>query len=232
MPRVRDEAGFDEMQVNIKALARQQMAEGGTASISLRGIARALDLTAPALYRYYPSAEDLITALIVDGFNGLADTLEAAEAESEGQPLQTRLMSVLMAYRAWALAHPTDFQLIYGNPIPGYVAPADVTVPAVVRTFIPSVRLVELALRSGVLRPQAPYDRIPPQIEAHEAALIAHAGYPIQTLSYHLVMILWSQMHGIIMLELYHHIGPNVADVEAFYCTTLHNLLAAMGLSP
>jgi len=230
VPRVRDDTLYEEMQAKIKAVARQQMAEGGTASISLRGIATVLQVTAPALYRYYPTRDDLITALIVDAFNALADALEAAEATHHLAAAPEQLMAVLHAYRQWALEHPTDFQLIYGNPIPGYDAPRDVTVPAVVRTFIPLVRPLSLASDSGLFTPQPPFTHIPPQIAAHEQALVAQGGYPISVTTFHVAMILWAQVHGVIMLELFHHIGPNVGDVDAFYDSTLRALLTAMGV--
>jgi AcrR family transcriptional regulator len=230
MPRVRDEAIYEDMQTAIKDIARQQMATEGTAAVSLRGIARALDVTAPALYRYYASADDLITALIADGFNSLGDAQEATAAQMADAPVQARLLALLMAYRAWALDHAVDFQLIYGNPIPGYVAPREITVPAVIRTFVPMVTAVEQALQSRALIPQQPYDVIPPQVMAHEQAMISQRDYPISILSFHLTMILWSQLHGIIMLELYNHIGANVGDVEAFYSSSLRALLKSMGL--
>lgn len=230
MPRVRDEATYEEMQAQIKAIARQQMATEGTAAVSLRGIARTLDVTAPALYRYYASADDLITALIVDGFNSLGDAQEATEARMSDAPVQERLFALIMTYREWALEHAVDFQLIYGNPILGYVAPREVTVPAVIRTFVPMVTAVEQALQSGALIPQPPYGSIPPQVEAHEQAMIAQRDYPISILSFHLTMILWAHLHGIIMLELYNHIGANVGNVEVFYHSSMRALLVSMGL--
>ena len=69
-----------DMITRIKAVARQQMAEHGTAGLSLRGIAREMGITAPAIYNYFPRLDDLITALIVDAFTALADAMEAAEA--------------------------------------------------------------------------------------------------------------------------------------------------------
>ena len=51
-----------------------------------------------------------------------------------GVPGQDHWRSCL-AYREWAIAHPVDFQLIYGNPIPGYDAPAEITVPLARRPF-------------------------------------------------------------------------------------------------
>ena len=104
----------------IKATARQQMAESGTAGVSLSAIARAMELSAPALYRYFASRDDLVTALIVDAFNDLADDDPGGRSRLWRPAYADRLLACL-AYREWAIAHPVDFQLIYGNPIPGYV---------------------------------------------------------------------------------------------------------------
>ncbi len=214
----------------IKTAARQLMAEEGTNGLSVRGIAKVLDLTPPAIYHYFGSLDDLTTALIVDSFNTLADALETASQQSTAPGAGGKLLDVILAYRQWSVDHPIDFQLIYGNPIPGYVAPRDVTVPAVVRTFVVSVALIEEALQSGELVPAAPYKDIPPLIEAHLQALIAEGGYPIADLSMYLAMILWTQIHGIIYLELFNHIQHNVGDVALFYETQIRNMLMTMGL--
>ncbi|MBL8166000.1 MAG: helix-turn-helix transcriptional regulator, partial [Anaerolineae bacterium] len=80
MPRSRNE----ELNVaNIQAIkdtARQLMAEHGTDGLSVRGIAKVLGITPPAIYHYFASLDELITALITDNFNALADALEAARA--------------------------------------------------------------------------------------------------------------------------------------------------------
>jgi AcrR family transcriptional regulator len=230
MARKRNEALNEATVLAIKQHARQLMAEEGTAGISIRGIAKAMDVTPPAIYHYFASLDDLITTLIAEDFNGLADALEAARDASSATTAGGRLLDVVIAYRQWALDHPIDFQLIYGNPIPGYVAPRDITVPAVVRTFVTPVALIETALQNGELIPQPPYDAIPPEVEVHLKHLIADGGYPIQTLSMHLAMVIWSQLHGIIMLELYQHLEPNVGSVDRFYAHVMTGLLRSMGL--
>ncbi len=214
----------------IKNVARQLMAEEGTNGLSVRGIAKVLELTPPAIYHYFASLDDLTTALIVDSFNALADALEEAAARSTAATVAGKLLDVLMAYRQWSVEHPIDFQLIYGNPIPGYVAPRDVTVPAVVRTFVVTVSLVEQAFQAGELVPTSTYSSIPPVVEARLLELIAAGGYPIYTLSMYLTMILWTQVHGIIYLELFNHIQSNVGDVNVFYETQIRNMLVSMGL--
>ncbi|MBZ0286445.1 MAG: WHG domain-containing protein, partial [Anaerolineae bacterium] len=135
MPRQRNAETYSETQAAIKAIARRHMAEQGTAAVGLRAIARDLDMTAPALYRYFPSLDDLITALIVDAYNANADAMAEADAAQPPTDYLARLLAALNAYRDWALAHPVDFQLIYGNPIPGYHAPAEITIPAARRNF-------------------------------------------------------------------------------------------------
>jgi AcrR family transcriptional regulator len=103
----------NEMMEDIKDTARQQMAENGTAAISLSAIARKLGVSQPALYRYYTSRDDLVTALIIDAFTDLAVTLENTSQESSGASYHQRMSAIMRAYRAWALEHPLDFQLIW-----------------------------------------------------------------------------------------------------------------------
>lgn len=223
------EAQFQAVRDQIKDIARQQMVTSGTAGISIRGITREMGLSAPAIYTYYDSLDDLITNLIVDAFNALAETLEIASQSVEGIAT-AKLFEVILAYRRWSTNHPIDFQLIYGNPIPGYIAPRDVTVPAVVRTFVVTVSLIEQALQTGELVPTSTYSTIPPVVDARLLELIAAGGYPISTLSMYLTMILWTQIHGIIYLELFNHIQSNVGDVDVFYETQIRNMLVSMGL--
>src|SRR5579884_3078372 len=73
--RERLRAGMVE---EIKGLARRQLAEGGPGAMSLRGIARELGTASSALFRYYPSYNDLISALVVDAYNSLADAVISA----------------------------------------------------------------------------------------------------------------------------------------------------------
>jgi AcrR family transcriptional regulator len=215
----------------IKNVARQLMTEEGTNGLSVRGIAKVLDITPPAIYHYFASLDDLTTALIADSFNALADALEAAAEHSTAPTGGGKLLDVITAYRQWSVDNPIAFQLIYGNPIPGYVAPAEATVPAVVRTFVVSVSFIEEALQSGELIPVPPYNQIPPAVEARLNELITQGQYPIATISMYLAMILWTQIHGIIYLEIFNHIQYNVGDVTVFYETQIRNMLITMGLT-
>jgi AcrR family transcriptional regulator len=113
----------------IKSLALTQLAESGAGSLSLRAIARELNLVSSAIYRYYASRDDLLTALIVDAYGDLADRLELAGSSPRRGP-RRRWIDTCLAMRAWAVAEPHRWALIYGSTIPGYAAPPDTIAPA------------------------------------------------------------------------------------------------------
>lgn len=119
----------------IKGLALSQLAASGAAELSLRAIARELNLVSSAIYRYYASRDELITALIIDAYDDLADRLEQAGASRRAP--RRRWADTCDALRGWARAEPHRFALIYGSAIPGYQAPADTITSAgrVVRAF-------------------------------------------------------------------------------------------------
>jgi len=230
-PRRTTQIDSPDMPSQIKAAARQQMAQHGTAGISLRGIARELGITAPAIYNYFPRLDDLITALIVDAFNALADAIEAAEAAVTSTTCGPKILASCLAYRAWAVAHPVDFQLIYGNPIPGYVAPAEVTVPLARRPFDGLFRLFLEAYQSGELVVPAEYEPVPASIAAHVATWLPTAGYDFPDALLCLLMSGWARIHGMVMLELFEHLGPVVGDAAAFYRYEVEAFLQHLGMA-
>ncbi|MEL7436472.1 MAG: TetR/AcrR family transcriptional regulator [Chloroflexota bacterium] len=234
MPRTRDEAARAETAAEIKKHARQQLADKGTNGISLRGIARAMDMTAPAIYNYFPRLDDLITALLVDAFNGHADAMQTVVDNAE-TPVE-QMIAALHAYREWALDHVADFQLIYGNPIPGYEAPMEITVPLASR---PQEMLTRCLLTAYAHQPDAlpaRYQNPPESIVAHVESWLYDRFPEIQTFPHHiavfyLMQTIWSRVHGVVMLEIHGHITPSVGDVDTFYANVIHDFLHDIGLS-
>ncbi|MEL6152223.1 MAG: TetR/AcrR family transcriptional regulator, partial [Chloroflexota bacterium] len=171
MPRKRQIELNEATREEIKATARQLMSDKGTAGLSLRAIARNMDMTAPALYHYFGSLDDLITALILDGFNGYADYVRYRrdEAATSGHSIPQQIFVAMKAFREWAVEHPTDFQLIYGNPIPGYVAPAEITTPAAARMGAVFMEMLIPGLDAGEIKIPEPQRIIPATVQAHYA---------------------------------------------------------------
>lgn len=215
----------------IKSLARLQMAEGGTASLSLNAIAKQMGMSGPALYRYFESRDALITALIVDAYQDLADILEETAARFAGQPARECLLEVLLSYRRWALDHPVDFQLIFGNPIPGYQAKETVTAPTTGKVFAPILRILEQAYQQEN-RPYPEFlESIPPDqlhIRMPQSLLDFQPSLPEKVV--YIGIVSWYHMHGMIMLELSNHIQPLVSDPAAFYRFEIERLINILAL--
>ena len=117
----------------IKAMARTHMARDGAAALSLRAVASDLGLSSAAIYYYFPNRDELITALIVDAFRALGEALRAVDRPEAD--IGVRLEAIMLAYRAWAVAQPAEYALLFGTPIPGYHAPAEVTAPEATAAF-------------------------------------------------------------------------------------------------
>lgn len=229
MPRTRHIEQYEAMRSQIMDSARKQMAEHGTAGLGLRAIAREMDVTAPAIYRYFPSMDDLITELIIENFHALAAAMADGANSAPKTDYSGRLMGMLLGYRRWALDNPIDFQLIYGNPIPGYVAPAERTMPAARRGFDVVVEILNDALAAGAIVPPPEYEALPGAIAAQLSGVIAHEGYDAPVIVLYLATVGWTRIHGIVMLELFDDIQPVVGDTEAFYQFEMHMLLKQLG---
>lgn len=141
-----------EMIDEIKETARRQLATEG-ANLSLRAIARELGVVSSALYRYFASRDELLTALIIDAYNAIGEAGERADAAiTERLDVTRRWLAVANAWREWALAHPAEYALIHGSPVPGYAAPADTIAPAS-RRFLVIAAIIRDGRQSGVLAP-------------------------------------------------------------------------------
>jgi AcrR family transcriptional regulator len=117
-----------ELTKEIKEEARRQLAATGADGLSLRAVARELGMVSSALYRYYPSRDDLLTALIIDAYNALGEAAERAIAGSA--VALDQWLAAWHAIRDWARANPHEYALIYGSPVPGYRAPEATIGPA------------------------------------------------------------------------------------------------------
>src|SRR5512133_4029030 len=121
-PRPRRDEQQSNLQEAIKETAWKQIAEFGATALSLRAIARKLNISAPAIYNYFPDRDALVTALIIDAYTSFGDSQLEARDAIPVDDVKGRMSAIGMAYRNWALTHPQRYQLIFGTPIPGYEA--------------------------------------------------------------------------------------------------------------
>ncbi|WP_174398418.1 TetR/AcrR family transcriptional regulator [Mycolicibacterium sphagni] len=130
----------------IVELGRRQLATVGAAGLSVRAIARELGMVSSAVYRYVASRDALLTLLLIDAYSDLADAVGQARASTESG-WRADVATIARAMRQWATDQPADWALLYGTPVPGYRAPAELTTG-------PGTRVIGMlfdAVASGVI---------------------------------------------------------------------------------
>jgi AcrR family transcriptional regulator len=243
-PRTARERARAEITAEILEAARGYLATDGAPALSLRAIARDLGMASSALYRYFSSRDELLTRLIIDAYDSLGAAAEAGEASAGRDDLAARLTAVCMAVRTWALAHPNEYALIYGSPVPGYVAPADTVRPASRVTAL-LLRIVVEAALAGRIPDGGPPDAetSDPETPDPEAKPVAAALAPIRS---HLppavpaplvqrALMVWTNLFGIVSFELYGQlhgvVGEEPGDREAFFAACIGRWIHLTGIT-
>lgn len=216
---------------DIKTAAWADMAESDSVDCSLRGVARRLGMAPSALYRYFASREELLTALIVDAFDELTAVLQTAHAETQAATPAVRggevFVAVAGAYRRWALGHPLRYRLIFGNPVGGYQGTP--------RTTAASLRSTDVLLdvmRGLVRADQLDVDRVgrdltPASREryAQWSSVLDDALSPEALAA---CITCYSALHGAIGLELNRHLPPPLLQVDDVFVATMRQVVATI----
>ncbi len=234
-PRTARERVREEMSSQILAVARAHMARDGAAALSLRSVARDLEMAPSALYRYFDGRDALLSALILGAYESLAAEAErAADAAEAGHAGDAeRFQAVARAMRAWALANPHEWGLVFGTPVPGYQAPEATVVPYA-RVAAAMVRPLVAARAAGRLAAsRALQDRtITPALAAAVAPVtegLFPAGMPAEKVV--LAVQAWTTVVGLVSLEVFGHWRNTILDPSGFFEATVRDLAdARLGL--
>ena len=206
-----------ELTREITEIARRQLATEGATGLSLRAVAREMGMVSSAIYRYFPSRDDLLTTLIIDGYNAVGAAVEKAEAACPPEDYAGRWLAACRAVRNWALAHPHEYALVYGSPVPGYQAPERTIGPAS-RPAVVVGKIIGDAYRAGATAelpgPLAPV----PASFTPDAARLRDAileGVPDHIAA--AALIAWSGLFGLVSFELFGQFENVVTDRAAFF---------------
>ncbi|OKI00184.1 TetR family transcriptional regulator [Streptomyces sp. CB02923] len=190
-----------QVQQEVKQAALAQIAAGGIEALSINAIAKTLGMSGPALYKYFRNRDDLLTALISDGYEDAADvTREAARRAADASP-RDRLLALAHAFRDWALAQPHRYLLLAGTPAVAYEAPAH-TAESARKVLGPFLAV----LAEG--RPWPAAEPLYGEVRAWVAGTPAVADWaaaytsvadPVPTLA--ATILAWTRIHGIVSLE-------------------------------
>ena len=188
-----------EAMAEIREHGYAQIAAGGPTALSLNGIAKAMGMSGPALYRYFASRDELLATLITESYEDLADTLDEVALHARGGEPGERLRAALDACREWALAQPHRYRLVFASSYGSGALDPDRIIPAAQRSM--SVVLAAVAgLSPSDQAPAVPDDILQRQLagwgsrSSHDSQLDS----PVLLLG----LVAWTRMHGIISLEI------------------------------
>jgi len=209
--------------------ARRQLASAGADGLSLRAVARELGMVSSALYRYFPSRDDLLTALILDAYAALGAAAESADQRDAGPT--RRWVTVCTAVRDWARAHPHEYALIYGSPIPGYRAPES-TIAHAARVPLAMVGVLRDAWSAGALTPPAELPAPGPLLaeQIHRLAASTAPELPRSVLT--CALIAWTQLFGMLSFELFGQLVGSVDPSDEFCAHAYRRMAEFVGLPP
>jgi AcrR family transcriptional regulator len=190
-------------------------------------------MVASALYRYYPSRDDLLTALIIDAYDAVGEVAERAVAVADGRVARDQWVAACHAIRGWATAHRHEYALIYGSPVPGYRAPQDTVGPAA-RVPLSFVRVLAGASERGELAQAATAvggtgisGELAGQVASLSAA-VGIAGLPPEALVRG--VIAWTQLFGMISWELFGQFVGSFEPADALFAHAVEQLASFVGL--
>ncbi|MFB4277800.1 TetR/AcrR family transcriptional regulator [Nonomuraea sp. MTCD27] len=216
-----------ELTKEITDIARRQLATEGAGGLSLRAVAREMGMVSSAIYRYFPSRDDLLTTLIIDGYNALGEAVERAEATCPREAHRQRWLTACHAVRDWAVAHPHEYALIYGSPVPGYQAPQD-TIAARVRDVTVLGRIVADAWRAGALR--TPETDAPPELGPDSANFRALMPEVPDSVIW-LALTAWTTLYGWVNFEVFGQFNNAIDDRGTAFGHAMGLMGDTMGLA-
>ena len=274
----------------IKDTARRILVAEGPDGLSLRAIAREMGMTAPALYRYFPSREDLIGALIADLYDELTAAIStaagaagdaagriagaatrgaagdpargtagdaagriagaatrgaagnlargtargvgggAAAGETAGGDPRAGITAASRAFRAWALAHPREFGLLFGSPIPGIDAhsddsPAGLASERFGQVFGDLVARIYLASPF----PVPAEDEMDPELRRQLRDWCSALPVELPVGAGQVFLSCWIRLYGMVAMEVFGHLQFALPDAEPLFEAELRDLAVKLG---
>jgi AcrR family transcriptional regulator len=209
----------------IKQTARRILVADGPDGLSLRAIAREMGMTAPALYRYFPSREDLVVALIADLYDQLTAALEATRDAVEPADPRRQLAETSRAFRTWALANPREFGLLFGSPIPGIDAGADESPAGTASERFGQV-FGALVARIYQASPFPLPDEQDMSPALREQLRSWSSAFPVELPlgAAQVFLSCWIRLYGMVAMEVFGHLRFALADAEPMFEAELADL--------
>lgn len=218
---------------DIIRIGREHLALHGAAALSLRAVARDLGVVSSAVYRYVENRDELLTLLLIDGYNELGDAVDAAVDALPEDDFAGRFRALGHAVRGWALSEPASYALLFGSPVPGYRAPGE-------RTTVPGTRVVyrlvhnfDAAHRAGAsAAPPGPAVVVPDALAADLAGIRTELGLEVPDGLVARGVLVWTSLFGAISFEVFGQYGADTfAARDELFEHQLDVLAGVVGLA-
>ena len=219
--------------------ARRLLVQSGPEAVTLRAIAREMGMTAPGLYRYFDSHEELLRHVCADIFTelgeGIRQAIEAAAVPAGASDQVTAKLTIKMVaacreFRRWSLNHQAEFGLLFGIPLPGLddgrYDIADECALAFAGTFF--TLFLELWTRVPFPVPDAA--DIDPGLRDQLGRYRDLLGSDIPVGAVLTFLRCWTVLYGAVAMEVFGHMRFALSDPAPMFEITLGDLAALIGL--
>ena len=210
----------------IKEVARRLIADKGVTNLSLREVSRELGMVSSAIYRYFATRDELLTALIYDAYNELGAAVERAEGRVARGDTRGRWRAACRAVRRWARSNPHEYSLLYGTPVPGYVAPS-VTVVAATRVTTVLARILNDDVAQRPPASRAPTTDVRGFLQVDALAATMPGVDPPQ---YVRALMAWTTVFGAVSFELFGHYVGSVTNYARMFDAVVEELADLVSL--
>jgi AcrR family transcriptional regulator len=219
-----------ETTVEIKQTARKILVADGPDAVTLRAIAREMGMTAPALYRYFGSHEELVRGVVGDIFGELAGEIHAAISEAAGGGMGEKMAAACRGFRQWALGHRAEFGLIFGTPLPGINVEDDDFAAECARKFAGTFFALFWELWQKNPFPVPAPGKIDPALREQLTRYRDGIGTDLPLGVLLTFLACWVRLYGIVSMEVFGHLGFALEDAEPMFEITLAELAGMVGL--
>jgi AcrR family transcriptional regulator len=185
-------------------------------------------MTAPALYRYFPSHEALLAALVGDLYGELADEVEAAAAPDQGT-MSDRIAGASRAFRRWSVSHPQEFTLLFGSPIPGVELVEEGPEHEQARRF--GQAFGRLFAEMWATDPFPVPENLDPVMVEQLVQYADHVGVVLPPEALAVFLSCWLLLYGAVTMEVFGHFSFALEDAGPLFEIELASLRQLLGLA-
>lgn len=226
----RRERARDATVREIKDAARAMLVANGIEALTLRAIAREIDMTAPALYRYFDSRETLILALVADFYDELADYIRTARDAEAEDDVPARMLAACRALRRWALDHRQEFGLVFANPVADLSQVPDGPVHEAGWRFGAVYLELVVQLWNERAFPTTDLRTLDPSLRAELRRCAAEMDSVLPPEAVLVYLEAWTRLYGAVTMEVFGHLHFALDDSTAMFERQLIGLAEMFGL--